>query len=372
MHITYVLLSPTFGMHQYTADLANRMAGVGHDVSLITTSRLPRDRYAGDVRIIAPVANRTTGFGREGLQRDAYRRVVAALQAETAGRPGVVHFTGPHLWNVPLLGSLARAGAPTVQTVHDLDPHRGARFGALIRLWNRLVLRRAACVLVHAQGYRDRLLAAGVPGERVVAAPLLHLFLGATALSSQPDLAEGVTYEPFALFFGRLERYKGVDTLLAAAAMLNSLGCASCRLVLAGAGALDRLWAGALPPQVELLPGHANDEQAVDLFRRCRVVVLPYSDASQSALIAAAYFFRKPVIVTRAGALPEYVAPGRTGYVVEPDHPAGLARRLAALITDAGHAAALGAAGRAWYDAQRRIEEATLLDMYRRLAAADA
>jgi hypothetical protein len=28
MNLTYVLLSPTFGMHQYTADLANR-AGVG-------------------------------------------------------------------------------------------------------------------------------------------------------------------------------------------------------------------------------------------------------------------------------------------------------------------------------------------------------
>ena len=26
MRVCYVLLSPTFGMHQYTADLANRMA----------------------------------------------------------------------------------------------------------------------------------------------------------------------------------------------------------------------------------------------------------------------------------------------------------------------------------------------------------
>ena len=26
MQLTYILLSPTFGMHQYTADLANRAA----------------------------------------------------------------------------------------------------------------------------------------------------------------------------------------------------------------------------------------------------------------------------------------------------------------------------------------------------------
>lgn len=378
MHITYVLLSPTFGMHQYTADLANRMAEAGHEISLITTSRLPRDRYDGRVRIVAPVDNRTTGFGREGLDRGGYRRVLDALtfaranvstfQPANPPAPDVVHFTGPHLWNVPLLAHLARAGVPTVQTLHDLDPHRGVRFGGLIRVWNRLVVRYAGRVLVHAQAYRERLLARGLAPERIVSAPLLHLFLGATALTSQPGLADDVTYEPFALFFGRIERYKGVETLLAAAAMLNGLGCDPCRIVLAGAGAIDRLWAGALPPQVELLGGHAGDAQAVDLFRRCRLLVLPYTDASQSALIAAAYFFRKPVIVTRAGALPEYVAHGRTGYIVEPDHPAGLARRLAELLGAPDRAAALGAAGRAWYDAQHRAEEATLMKMYQDLA----
>ena len=43
--ICYVLLSPTLGMHQYTADLANRMVRADHDVSLVTTSHYPRDRY---------------------------------------------------------------------------------------------------------------------------------------------------------------------------------------------------------------------------------------------------------------------------------------------------------------------------------------
>jgi len=367
MRLTYVLLSPTFGMHQYTADLANRMAAAGHDVELITTARLPADRYDGRVRIATPVALQTTGFGREGLDLRSYRQVAAALDAAAAAR-AVVHFTGPHLWNVPLLARLARRGAPGVHTLHDLDPHRGVRFGSLIRLWNRLVIRYADRILVHAQAYRERLLAGGLAAERVTAAPLLHLFLGSTALSHRPDLADNVAYEPFALFFGRLERYKGVETLLAAAAMLNGWNDHPYRIVLAGAGPLDRLWAGALPPQVELLAGHADDARAVDLFRRCRLVVLPYTDASQSALVAAAYFFRKPVIVTRAGALPEYVEDGRTGYVVEPDHPAGLARRLAELLDAPDRAAAFGAAGRAWYDAQRRAEEATILKLYQDLA----
>lgn len=46
MRIVYVLLSPTFGMHQYTADLANRMAEQGHAVVLVTTTTFARDRYS--------------------------------------------------------------------------------------------------------------------------------------------------------------------------------------------------------------------------------------------------------------------------------------------------------------------------------------
>ena len=50
MRICYVLLSPTFGMHQYTADLANRMilngldaqSPAAHEVFLVTTDNYPR------------------------------------------------------------------------------------------------------------------------------------------------------------------------------------------------------------------------------------------------------------------------------------------------------------------------------------------
>ena len=58
MRICYVLLSPTFGMHQYTADLANRMAQADHQVHLVTTRHYPRDRYLPAVIPHTPVATR--------------------------------------------------------------------------------------------------------------------------------------------------------------------------------------------------------------------------------------------------------------------------------------------------------------------------
>ncbi len=38
-------------MHQYTADLAHQAAGLGYDAHVVTTTAVPRDRYAADSRL---------------------------------------------------------------------------------------------------------------------------------------------------------------------------------------------------------------------------------------------------------------------------------------------------------------------------------
>jgi glycosyltransferase involved in cell wall biosynthesis len=78
------------------------------------------------------------------------------------------------------------------------------------------------------------------------------------------------------------------------------------------------------------------------------------------------------VIVTRTGALPEYVVDGETGWVIPPGDPQALADCLAAALGDPARLARMGAAGRAWYDAQRVCEQETLAGMYAKVAAAVA
>ena len=106
------------------------------------------------------------------------------------------------------------------------------------------------------------------------------------------------------------------------------------RAIIAGQGEATDLTTGSLPANVEVRNRLIEDAEAIDLFSRCSVVVLPYLDATQSALIAAAYFFGKPVIVTRTGALPEYVVEGVTGWIIEPNRPAELAHCLATALND--------------------------------------
>ena len=268
------------------------------------------------------------------------------------------------------MSALQEKGIPVIHTLHDLDPHPGSLYGSLLHVWNRRIARTADHVLVHGHRYAERVRKLGAPTERITYVPLLHLFLGHTWLGQLEQLTDGVSYEPMILFFGRLERYKGLDNLLTAwSMMMGADGDTGTQLLVAGPGRLERIWAGALPASVEFLNRLISDEEAIALFRRAAMLVLPYTGATQSALIPAAYFFRKPVLVSPSGALHEYVEDGRTGWVVESAHPPSLARCLAAAIGDIDRLARMGEAGRVWYEGRRAQEEATLLGLYTHMAS---
>jgi glycosyltransferase involved in cell wall biosynthesis len=366
MRICYVVLESTFGAHQYSADLANRLAGAGHDVHLVTTPGAPRDRWSQNVTIHTSSRTRIDDPSSTGPRVPTMGQVRFALRAI---KPQVVHLCEPRLWNLRLLRTLQTQGIRLVYTAHDLELRDKPGRRLARRLAHRRLLQAAEQVLVHGDTYRQRLLAQGLPPEKMTCTPLLHLFLGSAYVDQVPPASPAVSYEPWALFFGRIEQSKGVTQLITACALMNGAQEETPSVVIAGEGDTSRLWAGPLPDRLELRNRLIQDQEAADLFRRCGLLVLPYLDATQSALVAAAYYFRKPVVVTRTGALPEYVVEGQTGYVVEPGHPSPLARRLDELLADPARLARMGGAGRAWYDAERPREWQTLLGMYERMAA---
>lgn len=367
VRVCYVVLSPTFGMQQYTASLANQIAAVDNEtvqpwpVTIVTNCRAPRDRYAPQVGVQAVVDIAGTGLHKTNLSWRGFATVYQAIQA---ARPDVVHFTGPHVWNPALLYRLRQAGIKTIHTIHDLDPHSGTGYGRLLYIWNNSILHWADHILVHGHIYRERLAQQGLSDGRIGYTPLLHLFLSYEAETALRHTRPNVTLEPFALFFARIEAYKGIDTLFEAMRQLS--GHTPIRAIVAGRGDLQQ----AAPDNVEVRNWLMGDAEAIDLFRRCSLVVLPYRDATQSAVIAAAYFFGKPVIVTRTGALPEYVRDGITGWIIEPGDVTALAGCLAAAINNPARLQQMGQAGHAWYEAHYQAERSTLRHMYERVANA--
>lgn len=138
------------------------------------------------------------------------------------------------------------------------------------------------------------------------------------------------------LFFGYVRKYKGVDLLLHALALVpRELGVS---LLIAGefyepVETYETLIRElGLGERVRIINRYIGEPEWPDLFAATDALVLPYRTASQSMSITLAYSFNKPVLVSRVGGLAEAVEDGRTGIIADPE-PASLALAIQRLYT---------------------------------------
>lgn len=117
----------------------------------------------------------------------------------------------------------------------------------------------------------------------------------------------------FFLFFGRIDKYKGIERLLEAYSSYSG----TIPLVIAGSGEFTPRESALLDSinNVYLIHRYVSDEDLVWLFSNCRAVMLPYIEASQSGVLAMAYHFGKPVAVSNLPGLTEFVIEGKTGLI---------------------------------------------------------
>jgi glycosyltransferase involved in cell wall biosynthesis len=92
--------------------------------------------------------------------------------------------------------------------------------------------------------------------------------------------------------------------------------------------------------------GRVEIDTLVHLYRRAAVVAVPSRYEGFGLPAAEAMACGTPVVATRAGALPEVIATGGGGVLVNRDDPDDLARGLAGLLEDATLRSELGAQGR--------------------------
>lgn len=85
------------------------------------------------------------------------------------------------------------------------------------------------------------------------------------------------------------------------------------------------------------------------VIAQCDIVLVPSIDDESFGMVSAeAMALGRPVIASRVGGLPEVVAHGRTGLLVEPGSVEELADGIATLYADRSLCARLGEAGREW------------------------
>lgn len=301
--------------------------------------------------------------------RRKIRALIGRAPPTIAHAHNVYHHISPSIF-----GALKAEGVPLVMTAHDLkiacpaykmlsqgricERCRGGRIHDVLL---RRCVKDSAVVsglvlletLVHRSFglYRDTIDRLIAP-SRFYRDKLVEWGWDAGRIAYIPNSIDASQYSPAAhegdyiVYAGRLALEKGLTTLVRAAALSRQ------RLVLAGSGpeepALRKL-AEELGADVAFT-GHLDKPALQRLIGEARALVLPsewYENAPISVL--EAYALGRPVIGTRIGGIPELVADGETGMLVEPANAAMLAEALAALRSLPSSArAAMGATGRDW------------------------
>ena len=141
----------------------------------------------------------------------------------------------------------------------------------------------------------------------------------------------------YALFFGLIRDYKGLDMLLEAWGKLKREGLSEGRkLLIAGEfytsqePYLKLIEEQGIADSVVLHAHFIADDNIKYYFSAADFLVLPYRTATQSGVTQIAYNFSLPMLVTRVGGLPEIVVHERVGRVSEPTCR-GIAEGLAAM-----------------------------------------
>ncbi len=116
------------------------------------------------------------------------------------------------------------------------------------------------------------------------------------------------------MFFGRIDRYKGVGTLIKA---YNDYNSQSHKLVIAGAGQLTLEEKDLIDKNsnIILINRFIEDEEMLYLFNNARVLFLPYIEASQSGVIPISYHYGIPVVVSNVKGLTQVVENNKTGVI---------------------------------------------------------
>lgn len=342
------------------------------------SAALPAHQVEGAVEIVRfsrPVENflaRALGFG-------AY---LGQLLDESGDALQLAHFRDP--WSgVPLLARDHRYASvyevnalPSIELLHAY-PGIAPRTLEKIRADELLCLDRCSHVVTPSQTTRALLLSLGVAAEKITVIPN-----GADLLppSERPQDAPA----RYLIYFGAMQSWQGIDTMLRAFARLADLDL---QLVICGSqrsrdarraerfaerlGLSSRIvWRWALSG-AELAPWVAHAELSLAPLRECARNVL---QGCAPLKILESMAAGVPVIASNLPPVRELIDDGVEGRLIAPDRPAELARAIRVLSAYPEQRRALGERGRlrvardfSWHDSLERLRQ-----LYRRIDSARA
>lgn len=161
-----------------------------------------------------------------------------------------------------------------------------------------------------------------------------------------PDPLAHMKGRRYIVALGKIENRKGLDVLLRAFARLRPRHDGLALVLVGNAGDASESLRSltrelALSDDVFFFDAVPNTRIGWFLAR-ADVVCLPSRSETFGIVLLEAGAFRRPVVATRVGGIPEVIENGTSGLLVEPDEPEALAVAIERVLTDRSLANALG------------------------------
>lgn len=322
MRVLQLTLNKSGGIVHYTSQLSNALSKKA-EVCLMAPSGVEAYLFDREVKLIELNYENS----KKGLLVNTilFYRVISVLKKIYAIDPDVIHLQTFHPWTClffPFLGKYR-----IITTIHDVSPHPGSKV-FVEKAARDAHIRYSDALIVHGIDARKKMEKIAPNKEIFVIPQGAYSFfneLGKSALKEEPATI---------LFFGRIFEYKGISYLLRAVPEI-SRQVPNLKVVIAGSGTFDERSSVENSPFFELHNRFIENDEVASFFQRASVVVLPYVECTQTGVVPIAYAFKKPVVVTNVGCIPEIVDDGRTGFIVPPRDPSALACALIRILKDA-------------------------------------
>jgi starch synthase len=140
------------------------------------------------------------------------------------------------------------------------------------------------------------------------------------------------------LFFGRMEKYKGVDNVYRVGQELKCRG-KEFKIIVAGQGTeLDQYKEKMLTAGVfEIHDGFIENREVYKYFERASLLLLPYHEASQSGVAAMALAFGLPIVAMSVGSIPDIIVDNKHGILIANNDLDGFIKAVNSLLTHEFH-----------------------------------
>lgn len=330
MKILLVQLIGKGGIQLYTSQLANALSKSDNEVVVLLGDYLfDEHHYSNSKAKIICIDTQPSYFRMilKIINPFTYYHILKIIEHE---KPDVIHILFEDILFSIVSLFLKIKRHTLVLTVHNPTPHLGDNFIVKFNSQlSRFIMRRLiSAVIVHGSKLQNILVEDGFAKNDVFVIPIGNFSYFTKWEKDTYSVGKTI------LFFGLIREYKGLEYLIKAEPIITS-SIPDLRIIIAGAGNFEK-YEDMIKNKAcfDIHNRFIPDEEVAYFFQKSDVIVLPYTDGSQSGIIPIAYAFKKPVVVTDVGSIAEVVEDGVTGFIVPPKDTAALADAIIKILKD--------------------------------------